>query len=98
MFRMVLIIILVLFLGLTTMALLDHGYIGIFTSHLNDYAGIQVFTDLVIALGLFLIWLWHDAQANNRNPWPWIIGTCATGSIAPLLYLIIYKSDKQNTD
>lgn len=98
MFKMILILVLLLFLGLTAMALLHHGYIGIFTSHLDNYAGMQVFTDLVIALGLFMVWLWHDAKNNNRNPWPWLIGTCTTGSIAPLIYLIIYKTDDQFTD
>ncbi len=83
---------LLLFLALTGIALWHHGYVGLFTFQLSSFAGIQVLTDLVIALALFLVWLWQDAKKTGRNPWPWIIATCATGSIAPMIYLILYKT------
>lgn len=44
--------------------------------------------DLVIALGLVLVWLVQDARAQGRNPWPWVAITLATGSFGPLLYLL----------
>ncbi|MBE1302220.1 MAG: hypothetical protein GJ680_20210 [Alteromonadaceae bacterium] len=85
-------IMLIPFLGLTLYALLDVGYIGILDYHRHSSAGWQVFTDLVIALVLVLSFLIPHARANGRNPWPWVIGTLFTGSIAPLLYLVTAKN------
>ena len=48
----------------------------------------------LIALGLFLVWMWRDAKAEGRNPWPWILITLATGSIGPLIYLLVYRTGK----
>ncbi len=42
--------------------------------------------DLVIALVLVLVWMWRDAKAIRRNPWPWIVATLTTGSFGPLIY------------
>lgn len=86
---------LVAFLILTTMAILQHGYAGIFTQQFQSYGGIQVLIDLVIALSLFLIWMWQDAKTAGRNPIPWLLLTLATGSIGALIYLLVYKSSRQ---
>ncbi len=92
--RVLLSITLILFLALTAITLWHHGYIGLFQFQLSSYAGMQVLTDLVIALTLFLIWMWHDAKRYDRSPWPWAIATMTTGSIAPMVYLLIYKTGK----
>ena len=78
---------LVPFTLLTLYALFDVGYVGIFDYHRHSSAGWQVFTDLVIALVLVMIWMVDDARRLGRNPWPWIVGTLFLGSISPLLYL-----------
>lgn len=72
---------------LTAYALTQVGYLGIFDYHRHSPAGWQVFADLVVALVLVLVWLVEDARRLGRNPWPWVVGTLVTGSIAPLLYL-----------
>ncbi|NDW22268.1 DUF2834 domain-containing protein [Alteromonas hispanica] len=72
---------------LTAYAVVRVGIVEIFTYHLRSPAGWQVFTDLVVALIIVLIWLIPDARKNNRNPWPWVIATICMGSIGPLLYL-----------
>ncbi len=90
--RTVLILVLAAFLVLTGLALWHHGYWGIIQPHFENYAGMQVFTDLVIALALFLVWMWRDAQKAGRNPLPWVLLTIVTGSIAPMVYLLIYKT------
>lgn len=95
MYRSLLIITLLLFGALTVVALLDHGYWGIIEPHFQTFGAAQVFFDLVIALSFFLIWMWQDAKQLGRNPWPWIVGTLTTGSIAPLLYLITRNDDKK---
>jgi len=90
--RLILIITLVLFLALTALALRHHGYWGIIAPAFQNFAAAQVLVDLVIALCLFLIWMWRDAKAAGRNPWPWTLLTLATGSIGPLIYLLVYKT------
>ena len=90
--RIVLIVTLIAFLVLTTLAVLQHGYAGIFMQQFQSYGGAQVLVDLVIALTLFLIWMWNDAKAAGRNPLPWVLLTLALGSIGALIYLLVYKS------
>ncbi|MBI9086137.1 MAG: hypothetical protein JEZ11_21235 [Desulfobacterales bacterium] len=92
--RILLLITLIAFLALTGIALWHHGYWGIVEPHFQSFGAAQVLADLVIALSLFLVWLWRDARTSGRNPWPWILVTFATGSIGPMIYLLIYKTGK----
>lgn len=73
---------------MSVMAVADHGYLGIFTFHLQATAGMQVLLDLVIVCTLAILWMWQDAQRQGRNPWPFIILTLVGGSFGPLLYLL----------
>lgn len=73
---------------LTTAAVWNHGLAGIFAPLFQSLAGAQVLVDLVIALSLFLVWMWRDAARTGRSPWPWLVLTLAIGSFGPLLYLI----------
>ena len=86
--KIILSMVLAAFAVLTALALWFHGYWGIFEPHFQSFAGAQVLVDLVIALGLFLAWMWRDARASRRNPWPWLALTLTTGSFGPLLYLL----------
>ena len=88
--RVLALVMLIPFLALTAYAVMKVGYFGIPDYHRHSPAGWQVFTDLVIALVMVMMWLIPEAKKAGRNPWPWLIGTLATGSIAPLLYLVIY--------
>lgn len=45
--------------------------------------------DLCIALGLVVTFLWKDAQRRGAAFWPFFGMTLATGSLGPLLYLLI---------
>jgi len=81
-------IVLVLFGALTAVALWQHGYWGIIEPHFRTFGAAQVFADLVIALSLAMIWMWRDARAAGRSPWPWIAATLALGSFGPLVYLL----------
>jgi hypothetical protein len=85
----VLAIVIALFGLLSAEALLDVGYIGIFTSHLQSWAGMQVITDLVIACTLIVVWIHQDARARGVNPWPYIVLTLVAGSFGPLVYLLV---------
>ena len=86
--RPLLILTLVALSALTALALWQHGLWGIFQPLLSSTAGLQVFVDLVIALTLFMVWMWHDARQTGRSPWPWIVLTLLAGSFGPLLYLL----------
>lgn len=85
------VITLILFGVLSAAALWSHGYWGIVEPHLQSFGAAQVLADLVIALTLFMVWMWRDAKATNRNPWPWMIATLALGSFGPLVYLLTRK-------
>jgi hypothetical protein len=86
--KLFLVLVLAAFAALTMAAVAKHGYVGIFKQQLQSLAGLQVLADLGIALLLVLTWLWRDARAYGRNPWPWIALTLAAGSFGPLLYLL----------
>ncbi len=86
--RTLLLLTLAAFSVLTALALWQHGLRGIFEPLFASTAGLQVFVDLVIALSLFMVWMWHDARRSGRNPWPWIVLTLLSGSFGPLLYLL----------
>lgn len=86
--RLLLWFILVLFGALSAAALVHHGYWGIIAPHFRTFGAGQVFADLVIALSLVMVWMWHDARAHGRTVWPWIVVTLAAGSFGPLLYLL----------
>lgn len=76
------------FAALTLAAVANHGYLGIFDYQFKSLAGLQVLADLAIALLLVLGWLWQDARASGRNPYPWVVLTLAAGSFGPLLYIL----------
>lgn len=86
--RALLLITLALFGALTAVALWHHGVWGIIEPHFKSWGPAQVFADLVIALTLVMVWMWHDAKALGRNVWPWIGLTLVAGSFGPLLYLL----------
>ena len=89
--RSLLTLVLILFSALTAAALWQSGgLLGIPSWHMKSVGGAQVFSDLVIALTLFMVWvwMWRDAQALGRTARPWVLATLALGSIGPLLYLL----------
>jgi hypothetical protein len=87
--RVLLTVTLLLFTVLTAVALARHGYWGIIAPHFRTFGAGQVFADLVISLSLILVWLWRDARATGRTPWPWVAITLALGAFGPLLYLLL---------
>ncbi len=90
--KLLLIPVLVPFSLLSLAALWKHGYWGLFEPAFHSLAAAQVLVDLIIALGLFLVWMWRDAGQSGRNPWPWLVLTLAAGSFGPLLYLLTRKT------
>ena len=91
--RSLIVVVLVLFGALTAAALWHHGYWGIVAPHFQSFGAAQVFADLVIALVLVMAWMWRDARACGRNPWPWIAATLLLGSLGPLVYLLTRRAN-----
>jgi hypothetical protein len=89
--RALTVVTLVLFSVLSAAALWRHGYWGIVAPHFQSLGAAQVFADLVIALVLVMTWMWRDARAAGRSPWPWIVATLAFGSFGPLVYLLVRR-------
>jgi hypothetical protein len=89
MFRAVMWVVTVIFAGITVMALQQVGYIGIFTGQFTNWGTAQVLADLIIACCLLMGWIWRDARATGRSPWPYLVATLAAGSFGPLAYLLL---------
>jgi hypothetical protein len=89
--RTIVLLILFPFTVLSAAALWYHGYWGIFEPLFKTFGAGQVLADLVISLTLFTVWMWQDAKATGRNPWPWMAITLVAGSFGPLIYLLTRK-------
>ena len=92
--RIIIISVLLPFTILTAATLWKQGFIGLFAEQLSTFSGWQVWIDLVIALTLFMVWMWNDAKKAGRNPLPYIVITLIAGSFGPLFYLLFRKSER----
>jgi len=80
---------------ITAIALYREGLIGMTTPFKTSIWTWQYFADLVIALGIVMVWIWRDCRHRGKSPFPWIIATFLTGSFAPLAYLY-FRSQKNS--
>ncbi|MBI3785919.1 MAG: DUF2834 domain-containing protein [Deltaproteobacteria bacterium] len=86
--RLGLILILADFVALTAYAVYYHGYLAFFELQAMNSIQIQIFTDLIIALSVFLAWMVPDARSRRISPLPYVLLTLTLGSIGALAYLI----------
>ena len=86
--------VLVDFVGLTVWAVAVHGFVGLFEAILATPAGILAFVDLSIALTLAMVWMWQDARKRGVSALPYCAVTLATGSVGPLLYLLLRPAER----
>lgn len=86
--QIILAIVLADFAALTAFAVWQYGYVGIFELALSSWATSLLLVDLVIALGLVLIWMMGDSRERGLAFLPYALLTLAFGSVGPLLYLI----------
>jgi hypothetical protein len=78
----------VAFMGVSTWATLDAGYLGIFAAGLRDPASMQILFDVVVACILGSSWLHRHATERGRNPWPWLVAVPVLGSIPLMAYAV----------
>jgi hypothetical protein len=64
------------------------GALGTAVVGVNAWNAVLV-ADLVIALGLACTWMYRDATRRGKSPLVYIALTAATGSIGPLLYVLL---------
>ncbi|MEM7083934.1 MAG: hypothetical protein AAF465_14490 [Pseudomonadota bacterium] len=94
--KLLAIVLLIPFSVLSVYAVQQVGYFGIFDYHRHSPAGWQVFSDLVIAILLIMVWMIRDARKTNRTVWPFILASLTLGSIGPLLYLALGPNAKSS--
>ncbi len=87
--RTLLIVVTAVFCAFTAWIVSRTGLTGFYAQLADSPAAWQVLTDITIALGLVLIWMWRDARAHGRAFWPYVPLTLVLGSIGPLLYLLL---------
>jgi hypothetical protein len=90
-----LIVTILAFGALTTVALFDVGFIGIIEGELSGWGHRQVFADLVIACILGCFWMAGDAPKRGLPAWPFIVITLLAGSFGILFYLVARELRKQ---
>ena len=79
------------FTALSFYALSQVGLSGFVDAVFANVATMTLFADLMIALGLVLVWIWQDAREHGRSALPFTILTLALGSVGPLLYLVLRR-------
>lgn len=75
-------------------AVWQEGASTMFPSSTGGCGSMRILADLVIALGLVLVGIGHDARASGRNMWRWFVSTLVAGSLGPLLCLFTPKAGK----
>lgn len=91
--QIVALVVFVAFLVWTTFLCQDYNYITFFKPLLAVGPGIQVLTDLTIAMSLILIWMYFDCKKTGRRYWIYFTITFIFGSFGPLLYFILQKPE-----
>jgi hypothetical protein len=76
------------FLALTAFVLATDGLIGFYRVALSGPSTLLMMTDLLLALGLVLVWMHADARESGTPFAPYLLVTLAIGVAGPLGYLI----------
>ena len=97
--RILVSIVLALFTAFSGYVTWQAGYFSVFPPF-KDLATTQIFLDLTIALNLVLFLLYRDFKKRKQPTWPVFIcglGVVLFGSLAPLLFLAVYKEVRLTT-
>ncbi len=87
--RNLLILVLALFSALTAVAVATDGLAGTLDAITYNWASLQIYVDLVLAVSVICVWIYRDAAQRGRNPWPWILAAFVVGMFSPLVYLLL---------
>ena len=86
--RTLLLVVLIAFSGLTAVALIEDGLRGTLEAITFNWASLQIYCDLVLAVSVICVWMFRDARCRGWNPWPWIAAAFVVGMFSPLTYLL----------
>lgn len=92
--RVVLALVLAVFTALTLPALIVDGLPGTVAAITHNWASLQIYVDLVLAILVICVWMHADAKAAGRNPWPWVVAAFVVGMFSPLVYLLTRSGAK----
>ncbi|MDX1452016.1 MAG: hypothetical protein R3183_05615 [Oleiphilaceae bacterium] len=81
----------------STWVMWEIGYLGIWQAGFASIGSVQILWDLAIACVLICSWLKVDAMKRGMNPYPWWIATLTTGTLAPLIYLLVRREERIQT-
>ena len=81
--KILLAVVLADFVAITVWGVSQVGLLGLFQGMIAGPAAIVASADLVIALGLVMVWMYGDARARGVSPVPYLILTVALGSVGP---------------
>ena len=73
-----------LFLGFTLVTILRDGVLPVWTNHTTNLWGVQVWWDLLFAVGIAAFFIVPRARAQGMNVLPWLLFVAATASIGLL--------------
>ena len=75
--------------------MLTMGALGFWAEHVRNLWGVQIWFDLLCAIGVGWALLTPRARAAGMTPWPWLALILATGSIGLLAMLarVLYRED-----
>lgn len=79
---------LVPFTALSLVGVAVDGLPGTLAAITHNWASLQIYVDLVLAVLVLCVWMHRDATAAGRNPWPWIVAALIVGMFSPLIYLL----------
>ncbi|TNE87971.1 MAG: DUF2834 domain-containing protein [Deltaproteobacteria bacterium] len=74
--------------AMSTVAMVQHGYLAIFEAAFTSSSAMQLGLDLVCALSLVGLWMVEDAREKGLSVWPWLVAIPFLGSLAPLAYVV----------
>lgn len=78
----------VLFTAFSLWVTFTEGYLAFLDVPRGSMWGLQITLDLVIAISLFVGWMWRDARTSGVPPLPYFLLCLTVGSIGALAYLI----------
>ncbi len=76
------------FLALTAFVIATNGLLGFYQAAFANRSTLLMSADLLVALGLVLLWMHADARTNGTPFVPYLLITLAIGVAGPLGYLI----------
>lgn len=86
--RLLLASVLAVFVGATIFTVSQVGYLGFFQLATANWATRLMMLDLVIALGIMLVWIARDSRSQGMSFVPYALVTLCFGVAGPLLYLV----------